>query len=92
MYPCINRLHSHKQVVVTESGSIDGDDNSVVVAKQSSESTPMLEDGSVANDDTGTEVVDNSDDSVSEEDDVVLVQDVEADEEDVVIEQVHAVD
>ena len=57
--------------------------------------SPMLEDGSVANYDTGTEVVDNSDDSVSEEDDVVLVQDVEADEEDVVIEQVqtvHAVD
>ena len=72
-------------------GSVHGDNNSVVVAKQSSESTPMLGDGSVANDDTVTEVVDNSDDSVSEEDDVVLVQDVEADEEDVVIEQVQTV-
>ena len=66
----------------------------MVVVEQSSESTPMLEDGLVADDDTGDDVieaVDNSDDSVSEEDDVVLVQDVEADEEDVVIEQVQTV-
>ena len=57
----------------------------------------MLVDHLVANDenntsDAVTEVDDNSDDSVSEEDDLVLVQDVEADEEDVVIEQVHAID
>ena len=82
-------------MTVTESESVHGDSNSVVVVEQSSESTPMLEDGLVANDDTSdavTEVDDNSDDSVSEEDDLVLVQDVEADEEDVVIEQVHAID
>ena len=82
-------------MTVTESESVHGDSNSVVVVEQSSESTPMLEDGLVANDDTSdavTEVDDNSDDSISEEDDIVLVQDVEADEEDVVIEQVHAID
>ena len=59
-------------MTVTESGSVDGDNNTVVVVEQSSESTPMLEDGLVANDDTSdavTEVDDNSDDSVSEEDD-----------------------
>ena len=53
----------------------------------------MLNDDLVANDenntsDAVTEGVDNFDASVSEEADVVLVQAVEADEEDVVIEQV----
>ena len=57
----------------------------------------MLVDHLVANDenntsDAVTEVDDNSDDSISEEDDIVLVQDVEADEADLVIEQVQTAD
>ena len=57
----------------------------------------MLVDHLVANDENNTsdavnEVDDNSDDSISEEDDIVLVQDVEADEADLVIEQVQTAD